>query len=172
MLQSLQTKSKRKINGNPMIGGKRREGPMMTIQDQESDFAPWGLDIHQRPIQVLVVEDDLAFLPLWKSVVFELFPRSRLDWATSAERAEAMILEQYRIQQPYDLVVADIFLAGARTGIELWRRFSEAASRFAFVSGLSPEKFKALMSDELDVPTYLSKPLKAKDCKEALRDLI
>ncbi|HMN67991.1 MAG TPA: hypothetical protein PKC28_05580 [Bdellovibrionales bacterium] len=69
------------------------------------------VDLPRRKPQILVVEDDLTFRPLWESVFFQSCPDSVIDWATTEELAERMIRRQYRKGKPYDLVVSDIWPA-------------------------------------------------------------
>lgn len=146
-----------------------------TITAPIRDYMPaGGTEVLQRRVQVLIVEDDLTFKPLWESVFSQSCPNVKLDWATTQELAEILIRRRFRKNDPYDLIVSDIFLAGQGTGVDLWQRFGEAAKNFAFVSVLSKERFDAIVTKAqgYGYPVFLQKPLKAKDCKDLVKNLL
>jgi CheY-like chemotaxis protein len=67
--------------------------------------------------RILVVEDD----PFWQKVIgqniFRTEPHSSVNYATSAEQALAILGRD----DHFDLIVADQYLEGNKTGCELWR---------------------------------------------------
>lgn len=113
---------------------------------------------------VLIVEDDLALRPLWERAF--LSKKVLIDWATSMEEAEQHIRTRFTLNQPYNLVIADISLEGKGTGIDLWNRYGEEASNFVFVTGLpiTKQAFHNLLN--YGYPPYFKKPLTVKKCLE------
>ncbi len=124
------------------------------------------------PSAVLIVEDDLSFEPLWRHVFQQISPVTTIDWALSEEQAERKILKRARMGLTYDLVIADIFLSGKKTGVDLWNRYGEDVGNFVFVSGLSKEKFDQLMSLDFSSPIFMQKPLSPKQCRELIQNLL
>lgn len=122
-------------------------------------------------VRVLVVEDDLTFKSFWNHLISEQFKKSKIDWVSSEEVAEGMIRNRFLKGKPYDLVIADIFLAGQKTGLELWFNFAEAATQFIFVSVLAENRFEQLMKSAKYTPIFLQKPLNPAACKEVLSSL-
>lgn len=118
--------------------------------------------------KVLIVEDDLAFRPFWQAVFEDRGPTLRIDWATTQEEAETLLRAGYKHNQPYDLVISDIFLEGEGTGVDLWNRYGEEAKHFIFVSGkpLSPEELRSSLS--FGQPAYLQKPLSLEQCRQVV----
>lgn len=137
----------------------------------------WGLQTSLapvtslRPVRILVVEDDTTYRPFWESVLNSCFSSYELDWETTEKGAETLLRHAYRRNRPYDLVVADVFLAGSETGIDLWSRYGEATDNFIFVSGMPADRFVSLMALDYGYPVYLQKPLSAQVCKEIVSSL-
>lgn len=116
--------------------------------------------------RVLIVEDDRTLRPLWEKVLHRKNVPVKVDWATSLDEAERLIRYRFRSGAPYHLVVADIFLEGQGTGIDLWNRYGEESMEFVFVSGLSLSKFDLLMSLNYGSPLFFEKPLNYRKCSE------
>ncbi len=122
--------------------------------------------------RVLVVEDDLSFKPFWERVIETAGVECELDWATSKEDAERLIRFRFRHDDPYDLVVSDIWLEGEGTGIDLWNQFGEAVKNFVFISGLPITQLELLKSLKFGSPSYLHKPLSVPTCQKLVRTLV
>lgn len=116
--------------------------------------------------RVLIVEDDQSLRPLWEKVLENKDVPIKVDWATTLDEAERLIRFRYRNGAPYHLVVADIFLDGPGSGIDLWNRYGEESMEFVFVSGLPISKFELLMSLNYGSPLYFKKPLNYTKCSE------
>jgi response regulator of citrate/malate metabolism len=128
---------------------------------------------HQLAYHVLIMEDDITFKPFWNKAVSQVMPNAHVDWVASEEAAERRVKKMTLEGKKYDIIVADIFLAGRKTGIDLWTRFSGIADEFLFVSSLSEEKFnKLIQSIEFSYPLYLQKPLRLADCVDMLKQLV
>lgn len=69
--------------------------------------------------RILIVEDDLALKPLWENFFRYRTQQVDLEWAVSCEQAMKMVKKANGAQEPYYLIIADIFLAGSGTGMEL-----------------------------------------------------
>ncbi len=75
--------------------------------------------------RILMVEDDLALYPLWTVIISRCFGASvEVEWAVSSEAAQDIMRASAK---PFDLIIADIFLAGSGTGVEFLR--SEAVTQ-------------------------------------------
>lgn len=123
--------------------------------------------------RILILEDDFTFKPLWTSVIKHCCPNAHIDWVQTEEAAERCIKLRRKLGHKYDLVIADIFLSGRKTGIDLWTRFGQSIEHFIFVSSLPREKFDVLVSaQEQSHPVYLQKPLRASVCADVIRQLI
>jgi CheY-like chemotaxis protein len=76
--------------------------------------------------RVLVVEDDVMLQAPVRSMFRRLNPNASVDWATRLDAACEMMSRQARRNEPYDLVLTDVFLEGDECGLELidelWRR--------------------------------------------------
>ncbi len=147
---------------------------MILIQEQPQRVLniPTQIGLQEPRKRVLIVEDDISYRPMWEYVIQQTQPGVRIDWAQSEEQAEKLINHRVRNQTPYDLIIADVFLAGIKTGIDLWEKYGDWSSHFIFVSGLPREKFDELMSHDYGAPIYLQKPLRPKVCKELIKDLL
>lgn len=146
----------------------------MTHLASVSEYQSPQMDVEPtaKEVRVLVVEDDLSLQPLWNHIIHEAYPKARVDWATTEEVAERLIRQRFKRGRPYNLVISDVFLAGRKTGIDLWTRFGEAAGKFIFVSVLPKEKFEMLMADDMGYPIFLQKPLRPRLCKELVEELV
>ncbi len=128
------------------------------------------------PLRFLVVEDDQSQWPLWESILKTTYPRAEIEWEIDEGRAERLLRHAYQTNQPYSMVISDVFLEGSGTGIDLWKRYGDAAAHFVFVSSFSMAKFDALIASLANtqggLPLYLQKPLSAKTCKKALQSVL
>jgi hypothetical protein len=123
--------------------------------------------------RILILEDDLTFKPLWMNAIKLSCPEAHVDWVQAEEAAERCIKVRRKLGQKYDLVVADIFLSGRKTGIDLWSKFGDVIENFIFVSSLPREKFDVLISaEEYAYPIYLQKPLRAATCADLIKQLL
>ena len=121
---------------------------------------------------VLIVEDDRAFWPFWEKVFSIHGAKAHIDWAATEAEAERLIRARFRSARPYDLVIADVFLEGTGTGVDLWNRYGEEVANFIFVSGAPLSTQNLLMSLDFGCPVYLKKPLSAKKCLEVVDDVL
>lgn len=121
----------------------------------------------------LVVEDDYTVQPFWEQIIQAVSPNAIIRWATTEEGAEKQIRDRLKIGDKFDLVITDIFLAGQKNGIDLWKRYGDAETLFVFSSVIRPNRFEAMIGDVGgEPPLLLKKPLDSKECIETLRAII
>lgn len=128
--------------------------------------ASLGPYLQKHKKRVLIVEDDLAQRPLWDATLRSRVPEIQIDWATSEEGAEALVKGRLMQGTIYDLIVADIFLNGMGTGIDLWNRYGEVANEFVIVSVLPSSQFHEMMAHNQTVPMFVRKPLNTMKCSK------
>jgi DNA-binding response OmpR family regulator len=135
---------------------------------QQPEAATARFDEEKR---ILIVEDDLTLRPLWEKVLMAKGRNLKVDWATSMEEAERLLRFRFKSGAPYHMVVADIFLEGEGSGIDLWNRYGEEAGNFIFVSAFPISRYELLMALNHGCPLYLKKPLSVQKCSE-IADMI
>ncbi len=138
--------------------------------DQKSS-AQLQTPLKRRP-RILIVEDDVTMEPLWSYVIEAAAPGSSVKWVTSEEAAERLIERRIHASEKFDLIIADVFLTGSRTGIDLWKRYAEETSLFLLMSVMSPQKFAKLLGDGEPTPFYVQKPLDPRVCIEVLGSML
>lgn len=124
------------------------------------------------PRQVLVVDDDLTTEPIWDHIIKKADRNAQMLWATNYEQASTMIENAKRDGNPLSLVVADIFLEGKKTGVDLWKHFhSEMPQKILLISGVAPLR----VSQEyavLNNPIYLQKPVDISEAIQTVYELL
>lgn len=120
--------------------------------------------------RVLILEDDFTFKPFWTNVIRQSCQNAKIDWVQTEEAAERRIRYLQKNGFKYNLIVADVFLSGKKTGIDLWTQFYQSVDNFVFVSSLPREKFDKLVAAEgYTYPVYLQKPLKVSVCVDVIK---
>lgn len=122
--------------------------------------------------KILVVEDDITAEPIWEYIIERVDKRASMVWATSVSEADQIIKAAVADGKPFDLIVSDIFLTGALTGIDLWRQFHlQMPTSIVLMSSIEPMKVQKYFRD-LGEPIYLQKPLNMHETIETLYDLL
>ena len=133
-------------------------------------------NIPNRPLQVFVLEDDLELSTVIEKVLRSIHPDIHLDWVTSAESAINQLhsIAHTAAILPYDLIVADIFLDGKRTGLDFWQVCQEyfPSTPILITSALSLDRFFAAVGKHSISPPYLQKPFSLLECKNTLESMI
>lgn len=117
--------------------------------------------------RMLVVEDDLALQPFWELFFRRTYGRFSLDWAISGEEARRLIHQAHEEKRPYTVIVTDLFLAGAETGLDLIEssEVKDSHATIILVSSIESEKiqhhYKQITGDHL----VISKPLNLHKCE-------
>lgn len=125
---------------------------------------------------VFVVEDDLELSSVIDRILISIDPTLQLEWATTAEEALTTLVKrsQEKNSNPYDLIVCDIFLEGARNGLDLWKfcHTHYPSMKVVIISGIDAEKLADLLDSREETPPFLSKPFSVSDCSNLLESLL
>lgn len=125
---------------------------------------------------VFVVEDDLELSSVIDRILIAIDPTLHLEWATTAEEAITTLVKrsQEKNHNPYDLLICDIFLEGARNGLDLWKfcHTHYPTMKIVIISGIDLEKLTALLDSHEETPLFLSKPFSVSDCSNLLEKLL
>lgn len=148
----------------------------MLIKDRKSRgvFMNGTKRMEQYVKKILIVEDDLSLRPLWEKFLKFKMNNISMEWAVSGEEALKMITQQNENKTPYFLIIADIFLAGSKTGMELITsdEVAKSGARTILVSAADRDeilkKFGYLVSDAI----VLSKPLDFKKYEPIFRKIL
>lgn len=123
--------------------------------------------------RILVVEDDPTFKPIWNYILESADRHSRLTWANSVDAAEEKMQRAFDQGRGFDLVIADIFLSGNKTGFDLWQEYeAQLVGRMLMVSSLDRLKMMRLMSGHSNPPPYIRKPLVLEECIETIYEML
>ncbi len=126
--------------------------------------------------RVLIVEDDLDLVTVLETVLQSIDRGIELDWATSAENAIIQLKNSNNNStiQNYDLIIADIFLDGESTGIDLWNKCHEFCIDVPIIimSSLPTHKYFAALGQQAISPPFLTKPLVLNECKQLFESML
>jgi CheY-like chemotaxis protein len=134
----------------------------------------WASPTHQPKYSVLLIEDSRA------SEVFirHLCKVTSKDISLRCVGTGELALCLLEANPQYNLIIADHFLAGTLTGLDVWKVCSEKFEHIPFLmsSALSKEEFSKLVGDDIGGPLYLPKRLNldtfGKILKEFLEDAL
>jgi DNA-binding NtrC family response regulator len=129
------------------------------------------------PKKILVVEDDTSMTVLLGKAILEVFSDAEIQWATSLEQAVTQLIQNTDIAEkiPYDLIIADIFLEGNGTGLDLWKVLSRTYPTIPFlvISSISEEQvISAVPEEQKSSLVYMKKPFQFSQCKESIRNIL
>lgn len=130
-----------------------------------------NMDLGNSFFRVCVVEDDLELSTVLERVLRSIDPHVQIDWATSAEDALVLLKNSSSSKKRgYDLVIADIYLEGEATGLDIWHYCQDRLPEVPLVvtSGLGLEKFLRSVGTQSISPPFLSKPFLPGECKQVL----
>ena len=123
--------------------------------------------------KILIVEDDKTLTPIWDYITTSVSENSIVDWATSELEAEDYIFQAMRNGKQYDLVIIDIFLDGARTGLDFYERFGHLFHhKMIITSGTDYQKYEEYLVKGNFAPYCLEKPLNPKHCIEIIGNML
>ncbi|PWU18753.1 MAG: hypothetical protein C5B49_06700 [Bdellovibrio sp.] len=126
----------------------------------------------KKGIHVLVVEDDMSLRPIWQSLFDRFFPIHSMDWVISGSEALNKIRQCSNVGFPYNLIVTDIFLAGAKTGLDVLDQVQKTTSgpfEMILTSGADREKVVEYTKAYPRHPWILGKPLVQAECESVLQ---
>ncbi len=123
---------------------------------------------------ILVIEDDLALRPMWESIANRNLGGKNLDWAVSAEQAKRIFQSSLSNNQPYKVVVVDIFLAGSDTGMDFIKYIRSLGQEtpVLLVSTAMEKDLKNLYHESMGNVQVLTKPLSVPKCEKALEKIL
>jgi CheY-like chemotaxis protein len=124
----------------------------------------------------LGVEDDLELSSVIDRILISIDSTLSLEWATTAEEAIANLAKRSKEDQnkPFDLIVCDIFLEGAKNGLDLWKfcHNNYPQMKVVVISGIDLKKLTDLLGS-YDAPAFfLSKPFTVIECSNLLEKLL
>jgi len=124
--------------------------------------------------RILVIEDDQGCESILRRVIHSLDSDAKVDWEESVENAVDALQRQHAQGHDYDLIIADIFLSGRKTGLELWQSYRDNYPDIPMliVSSLSPDRFFSSIGAETIAPPFLPKPFHAGECKQMIEGLL
>lgn len=127
--------------------------------------------------RILVVEDDPDMMILLRKAISAVLPEAEIFWAVSLEQALTKIIQNTTIDEPkpYELIVADIFLKGNGTGLDLWRVLCATYPKIPFmvISSLSEENVVAAVGEsEKNNLIFLKKPFSVYECGQQINNII
>lgn len=124
--------------------------------------------------QILLVEDDPTCETLLKRAIHAIDPSAQVSTQESAEAATCAIQQGIQAGYKYDLIILDIFLAGKRTGIELWEsiQYRFPATPILITSSLPLENFFKSIGRSSVAPPFLPKPFQLGECQQILTGLL
>ena len=129
-------------------------------------------DLKLEARKVLIIEDDVEIVAVFNKILRSIDPRFYSDWVTSAEQAVGLLEAAARTKNlhPYDLILADVFLDGARTGLDVWRLCKEFFPTVPLVvtSAFPFSTYFEELGKETLRPPFLQKPFVLTDCREML----
>lgn len=133
------------------------------------------LNVQEYRPKILIVEDDLDMVDLLEKILLSINPSAEVSWSSSAEEAYFRLCSQKinNWDSPYDLIIADVFLDGEETGLDLYRKSLGLYPGIPFIatSSTSIEKFYTKYGFN-KIPIFLSKPIQYSEWKQVLKDLI
>lgn len=120
---------------------------------------------------MLLVEDSEESEKMFKLLCRAVNKNIDVNCVQSGELA-LYILESGK--QKYDYVVADHFLAGSLTGLDLWKECQENHKEIPFMmtSGMTADQFSELVESDSDLPDYLPKIVSYSKKGEILKDFL
>jgi response regulator of citrate/malate metabolism len=128
-----------------------------------------------KPRRVLVIEDDMELTTILERVLRVIDSKVQIEWATSAEEATSKLVNRARHTKgpPYDLIVADIFLEGNETGLDLWKLCAQAFPDVPIVitSALPIDKYFTAIGQDMITPPFLAKPFTASECRQVFKGM-
>lgn len=148
--------SKLKAHGTP--GLLVEEPPIHYLNEEYNQYANYFLDlIRAKSIgNVLIVDDDPLCSMFIEKVIREFSPKLRCLTAVSEAKALAILA---RVK--CDLVLADYFLEGPETGLDLCRKIKTEYPEITCVmmSGMKFEKYQDLAVRWELQPDFMEKPI-------------
>jgi DNA-binding NtrC family response regulator len=122
----------------------------------------------EKTSRILVIEDDLAFEPIFKLIFENIDPLIKMDWAQSGEEAIALLQTV-----KYELAITDIFLDGPVTGIDFYDLCRETLPELPVIvmSTLPYDRFLEMIQPKKVGAPFFQKPTTGNSWVRAFRVL-
>jgi CheY-like chemotaxis protein len=132
-----------------------------------SDFLAYG-EPEPRRMSVLLVEDDIFFQARFTSLLRMFDYEIGIDRAVSTEEAKELLARAE--PSHYDLIIADQFLLGNDTGLDLWNycRYKYPLVQFLLTSGKDLQHFLTQSVDP--APEFLPKSCSNQQATDVILD--
>ena len=119
---------------------------------------------------VLVLEDD----PQWQLIVSQILKKVDTDVTIRCVPTTQAAIQLLALGEKFDLVVADQYLDGVMTGLDLYRHLRALRDQTSFVmlSGLESRQFNDLTIRDAEAPTFVPKSNVFKTFSDVIRDEI
>jgi DNA-binding NtrC family response regulator len=123
---------------------------------------------------VLVIEDDVSSDLILREILMGISKDMKVTSINNAEEALRHLAHETAAHRAYDLIVADIFLSGKATGIDLWAACRELLPRtpVLMTSGISMLQFFATIGRDEIAPSFLPKPYELTECRHLIRSML
>lgn len=126
--------------------------------------------------RVLLVEDEPIFGEIWKYILKTMNKSVELTCVDSIEGAEKLISSLSVGVNHFDLVISDLYVSGAKNGIDFWKeRFLsevDPAPPFILVSSLSISHLLKGLKGTWAIPTYIQKPFDPSECVPVIKSVL
>jgi DNA-binding response OmpR family regulator len=134
-------------------------------------------DSIKQPERILVVEDNVSMLLLIQKAIFNVRPKAEIFSAVSLEEAFTILIKNANIEEknPYELIIADIFLEGNKTGLDLWRvlRGTYPTIPIVVITSLEEEKvMSTLLDHEKNAMIYFKKPFMISELQAKIQEVL
>lgn len=101
--------------------------------------------------RILIIEDDLAYKPLWAEILKKNFGAvPEIYWAVSAEEAMIQYTKSVKNQLPFHMIITDLFLAGSDTGLDFVENVcaqTQDAPPFVLISSVEKKEVRNIIHE-------------------------
>lgn len=124
------------------------------------------LDPMKSVSKALIVEDDPFSQKFFSKVLSDKYEDLKIIFVKNYESA----LNAINNLGGFDLAILDIFLAGDKSGVDLYKTLLklEDPPTIIMTSALEPEEYIKLFPKELAPPPFLKKPFRPEDCVDLI----
>lgn len=130
---------------------------------------------HSETKKILVLEDDPTCLMILERIVLSIAPNAKIALIQDAEEALSMLRRGTKGSSgPFDLIIADVFLEGRKTGIDVWQAVQSLCpdTPLLVISSMSTPSFLASVGRDSISPPFLPKPLIIGEAKQVIEGLL
>lgn len=119
--------------------------------------------------KVLIVDDDLSQIPLWKYIIGRTSDKAAISWAVSAEQAKVIMAQNKK----FDLIIVDLFLAGSETGLQFLEspEVQKSDADTILVSAANKETLQLHIKSRLKKTKLIIKPINVVKCERVLNEI-